>query len=186
MSASIRLGGNVKRCVCSRLETYFEVWSLIDVDSIDEVYFAGAVRHYKRTGPYTFTEEADTFQQRTIGYASSREHDVLARRQVFCPIDLLLIADAHLGNTLFKLWCVDYKTSNDLAVQTTHSGSGDYSFRCASGSHHRMDTSTEHGSSDSGGEITIGDKTNAGAGSADILNQLFVPGIPRGAGQSKL
>src|SRR5262245_31605852 len=137
--------------------------------------------------PLSGTEEANAAHQSAVCNAGSREDDLFARGQIVRVINLVGIGDAHrfqaiqhfvLGRYLVSIdpqpFRIVDQTRLDLAVQTFDGSGGEHTFGSAADSHQRMNVGTGYGRRDSGGKIAVRNQTNARAGRAHVIDDLFV------------
>src|SRR5690606_17493716 len=61
-------------------------------------------------------------------------------------------------------------------AQAAQGGGGEHGLGSSADAHHRVDGGAAHGGGDSVGEVAVADQTDAGAGAADVLDQLAVAG----------
>src|SRR5690349_2292249 len=146
------------------------------MDAVDESDLARLQRHDHGGGADTFSEEADAFHKRAVGDAGGGKNHLLARRQVLGLVDAMLVLDAHLGNALFQLRLVDDEPPQHIAVQAANGGGGDDSFGRSAGAHDAMHASADDRGRDAGGEVAVADELDAGAGLANVRNELLVAG----------
>src|SRR4051794_14575438 len=157
------------------LESDLHVGILRDVNAVDEPDAVRLVLHDHRTGARAVAEEADAAHQRAVGDAGRREDDAFAGREIPRSVDPLEILDAHRAAALFVLRLVDDEPREDFTVQAAHRRGRQHAFRRAAGAHHRVDSRADHSRRDAGRKIAVADQTDAGAGGANVVDQLLVP-----------
>src|SRR5262245_23124997 len=67
------------------------------------------------------------------------------------------------------------QTSLNVAVETAHCRSRQYAFRGSAGTHHRVHAAADHRGGDSSGQVAVTNQANTRPGSADVVDELFVP-----------
>ena len=89
-------------------------------------------------------------------------------------VDPLGVLDSHLGDAFVMLGFGDDETREDFTVEAAQSGRGENAFGRAASSHHGVNAGADDGSADAGGKVAIRNQADAGAGGANIGDQLFV------------
>src|SRR5208283_5341655 len=171
---SLVLTGNRQLATTLR-ESDLHIGALLQMDAVNEPYASRFQRQNHRRSPRAFAEEADALEQRAFGHAGGRENQLLAWRQVFGFINLVLVFDAHLGNALFQFRLVDYQPALHVSVQAANRRRRDYALRRAARAHHRVHSGSDHGRGDASRQIAVADQPDARARLADIGDQFFVP-----------
>src|SRR5205807_6675915 len=67
-----------------------------------------------------------------------------------------------------------HEPAEDFAVQAAQGGGGEHALGRAAGAHHGVDARAGDTGRDTGGEVAIGDETDARAGLADIGDEFFM------------
>ena len=84
------------------------------------------------------------------------------------------VLDAHRLAPLLVRGSLDDESGEDLAVQAAHRRGGEDPFRRTARAHDRVHAASDDSRGDTRREIAVGDESNACAGRADLLDDLFV------------
>ena len=119
-------------------------------------------------------EESYALQQVSRRDAAGREDNILARRQVGSPINLLRILDAHFFHPPLHRFVTNHQPPQHLAVEAAHGGGRDYAFRRPADSHHRVNARAPYSSGNPGRQVAIADQPDARAGFANGSDQTLM------------
>src|SRR5262249_40417800 len=167
--------GRRRRSGAARSEANLHVGFLRHVDAVDEADAVRLVLHDHGAGPRAVAEEADAAHQRAVGDAGRCEDDAVAGREIFRAVDLVEGGNPPRPAALLVSRFADDEPGEDLAVQTAHGRRGEHPFGRAAGAHHRVHAGADDRRRDAGREVAVANQADAGAGLADVVDQLLVP-----------
>ena len=117
MGARSGIGGGRRRVRLGLVEGHPNVWTLIEVNRIDESHLAILHRQNQRMRANTVPKEPNSAEQTARRDACAREDDVVARSKVGGIVNPLRISDPHLCQPFNLLWLLDYQSAKNLSVQ---------------------------------------------------------------------
>src|SRR6185295_2651776 len=132
-------------------------------------------------GARAAAEEADAPQQLAVGDAGGAEENLVTWGEVLGLVDSGEVVEAEslepllLRLLLLLVGVVGLEAGLDLAAEAAHGRSGDDSLGSAADADDRVDAGAAYGGGDAGREVAVRDQTDAGAGGADVRDELLVP-----------
>src|SRR5579864_7020423 len=155
-------------------ESHFHIGPAIQVNAFHEADLGGAQSHDHGRGSRAFAEESDSPHQRALGNSGGGKDELLAGREVFSLVDPVFVFNAHARDALFEFGLIDHQASLHVSIQAAYGGGGNHTFGRSAGAHHRVHSRTDDGCGNAGRKVAIADQADAGAGGANVGNQLFV------------
>src|SRR3954466_5424156 len=144
-----------------------------EVDAVDEPHPVAARAHQQRMRSRAVGEEADAAQQVSVRDAG-RSDDHLARREILGPEDALVVEDPGLPQLVDLPAGGGPELRLQLAAQAGQRGGREYGLPGAADPDRQVVVRAADRRGDRRGHVAVLDELDAGAGGADLLDEVVV------------